>query len=199
MSIVTSTPPAAPLPPQRLWTIADVAVLPSELPTGPVRYELDNGRLITMPPPGDIHSAVDSDIHHELKVQGEKRGFGEVRSEGGLILWRNPDRLVGPDSMFIAKASLPVRRSPEGYLETIPDLAVEVRSKNDSQAAIEAKVADYLRAGVKVVWIVDPLKRCVTAYRANKLPELFNENDLLTIPDVIPGFQMPVKNAFAKV
>src|SRR6516162_8409608 len=97
MSIVATPPPSAPQPLQRLWTIADVAVLPSDLPTGPVRYEIDNGRLVIMPPPGDIHGVVDSDVHYELKRQGEKRGLGEVRSEVGLILWRNPDRLVGPD------------------------------------------------------------------------------------------------------
>ena len=43
-------PVADPIP--RLFTVADLAALPDELPSGPVHYELDNGRLITMPPPG---------------------------------------------------------------------------------------------------------------------------------------------------
>ena len=70
--------------------------------------------------------------------------------------WRNPDRLVGADAVFIANSSLPIRESSEGYLETIPDLVVEVRSKNDTLPAVQRKVDDYLTAGVKVVWVVDP-------------------------------------------
>src|SRR5262245_31756363 len=115
---------------KRLLTIADVAALPDELPTGSVRYELNNGELLIMPPAADDHGVCESNVVTELKIQGERRGHGQVRSgDSGLILWRNPDRLVGIDAGFVAKNSLPVRRSREGYLETIPDLIVEIRSK----------------------------------------------------------------------
>src|SRR5216684_4341273 len=58
----------------RLFTVADLAVFPSDLPSGPVVYELDNGRLIVMPPPGDIHGAVETILAAELRNQGDKRG-----------------------------------------------------------------------------------------------------------------------------
>src|SRR5713226_9077293 len=124
MSVVsTPTPSPSPSPPQRLLTVADLAVLPSELPSGTVLYELDNGRLIIMPPPGDIHGAVESKVTVELAIQGERRGHGKVRcGDVGVILWRDPDRVVGADAVFIANRSLPLRVSAEGYLETIPDL-----------------------------------------------------------------------------
>ena len=39
-------------PCQRLFTAADLEALPSELPSGPIDYELDNGRLVfIMVPP----------------------------------------------------------------------------------------------------------------------------------------------------
>ncbi|MBV9122370.1 MAG: Uma2 family endonuclease [Planctomycetes bacterium] len=184
-----------PLP--RLFTAADLAVLPSELPSGPVLYELDNGRLITMPPPGDIHGAVESNLVTELKNQGERRGLGKVRSgDVGIVLWRNPDRVVGADAVFIANKSLPLRRSPEGYLETIPDLVVEVRSKNDTKPYIERKVADYLTAGVRVVWVPDPDARTLTAYRPGQEPQVFTDQDTLTIEDVIPGLQIAFRDIF---
>ena len=78
-----------------------------------------------MPPPGDIHGAVQSNVVTQLKIQGEFRGLGRARTEVGLILRRNPDRLTGPDAVFATAALLPLRRSAEGYLETIPEL-VEV-------------------------------------------------------------------------
>jgi Uma2 family endonuclease len=184
-------------PPTRPLTVADLDALPSELPSGPVRYELDNGRLEIMPPPGDEHGAVENNIAADLKTQGERRGHGKARcGEVSVVLWRDPDRVVGADAVFIANASLPIRLSPEGYLETIPDLAVEVRSKNETLLAIQRRVEDYLAAGVRVVWVADPTARTVTAYRRDQAPQIFTEADTLTIEDVIPGFQMTVRDIF---
>jgi Uma2 family endonuclease len=180
----------------RLFSAADLAVLPSDLPSGPVLYELHHGRLITMPPPGDIHGAVEGNLAAALKVQGEWRGHGKARSgDVGIVLSRNPDHVFGADAVFIANASLPVRRSPEGYLETMPELVVEVRSKNDTGAALERKAADYLAAGVRVVWVADPLGRTVTEHRKDTPPRVYGEADTLTIEDVIPGFLLPVQQA----
>src|SRR5262245_54166127 len=130
----------------RLLTAADLAVLPSELPSGPVLYELDDGRLILRGPNDYLHAAVELNIATELKLQGEHRGFGRASCGGvGVILRRNPDRVVGADALFIAKSSLPARVSPEDYLETTPDLAVEVRGMFDTQLEVDHKVNDYLK------------------------------------------------------
>ncbi len=180
----------------KLFTVADVAELPSELPSGPILYELDNGRLIVMPPPGDVHGAVESNLITALKSQGEHRGHGKARSgDVGIVLWRNPDRLVGADAVFLANRSLPIRRSSEGYLETIPDLAVEVRSKNDSAPVVQRKVDDYLTAGVQVVWVVDPAARTVTVHRRGEEAKVYRDTDTLTLEDIIPGFELLVSDA----
>src|SRR5438067_9191860 len=131
MTIAASRPPIEIR--ERMYTAADLAELPSELPSGTVRYEIDNGRLITMPPPGDEHGAVEANFAFLLKLNGQRRDLGKTRcGDVAVILWRDPDRVVGADAVFIANASLPIRRSREGYLETIPDLVVEVVSKNDT-------------------------------------------------------------------
>ena len=182
---------------ERLLTVADVAVLPRELPTGPVDYELRDGRLVIMAPTGDVHGSSQTRLGGELYYQGEKRGFGSAYSETGVILGRNPDRLVGPDNCFVMKSSLPLRTSPEGYLETIPELVVEIRSKNDSPAALEVKVADYLRAGVKVVWLVDPLAKTVAVCRAGEeAAVVLGEAETLTAEEIIPGFRLPLAELF---
>jgi Uma2 family endonuclease len=157
---------------------------------------LDNGELIIMSLPGDDHGAVQSNFLLELKRQGEERGHGKARGEVGIILWRNPDRVVGPEALFVAKSSLPLRLSREGYLETIPDVIVEVRSKNDTQPEVDHKVADYIKAGVKLVWVADSAKEIVTEYRPGQPPRLYTITDTLTVEDIIPGFQMPVRRVF---
>src|SRR5262245_7276660 len=183
----------------RLFTVADVAVLPAELPSGPVRYELDNGRLIAMPPAGGTHEVIEGNLIAALQFQGEAKGLGKARcGDVGIILWRHPDRLVGADAVFVASHSLPIRHSSEGYLETIPELVVEVLSKNDTMPAASRKVQDYLWAGVRLVWLVDPEGRTITVYQPGDAPVVLGENDTLTAEGTIPGFSLAVRDALAE-
>jgi Uma2 family endonuclease len=183
-------------PAQRLFTVADLEALPTELPSGPIDYELDNGRLIFVVPPGDTHGAVQSNIATELKLQGERQGHGKVRTEVGVVLWRNPDCVLTPDVLFISKKSLPLGRSREGYLETIPNLVVEVRSKNDSLKYIQRKVHQYLKAGVEIVWVADAESKTVRAHTATAAPEVYGQANKLKLPRLIPGFSMRVADVF---
>jgi Uma2 family endonuclease len=180
----------------KILTAADLAALPSELPSGTVRYELHHGVLVTLPPLGDIHGAVESNFATELKVQGERRGHGKARSgDVGIVLARNPDHLYGADVVFITNARLPICRTPEGYLETVPELIVEVRSKNDTLAALERRAQDYLQASAVVVWVIDPFNRNVVEYRQGGASRTYAEDDTLTVPDLIPGFSLLVREA----
>ncbi len=194
----TATQPAPTAPPEpaiRLLTAGDLACFPSDLPSGPVRYELHHGRLVVMPPPGDFHSVMLTRLGHALMTQGELAGHGEARTgEFGLLLGRDPDRLYGPDSGFITKARLPVVRSSEGYLETIPELLVEARSPNDTLAYTASKAEIYLAAGAVLVWVLDPVGRRVFAYRAGAAPTEMAEDQALTCEDLIPGFRLVIRD-----
>ncbi len=198
MSIVENEPALQPFDANaRVFTTADLEELPTDLPSGPIDYELDNGRLVLiMVPPGNIHGAAQSNIATHLKVQGEFKGLGKARTEVGVVLWKDPDRVVTPDVLFIASKSLPIRTSPEGYLETIPELVVEVRSKNDSLRYVERKVEHYLKAGVEVVWVVDPATKTVAVHTAQVAPVVFARADILELPGIIADFSLPVADVF---
>jgi Uma2 family endonuclease len=177
-------------------TAADLAAMPTDLPSGPVKYELDDGRIVPMSPPGNQHGRIQAIFCSELREQGEKAGHGIAYGEVGVILWRNPDRVVGIDNGFVKTASLPIPTSPEGYLERAPDLMVEIRSKNDKRAYIDRKVSDYLRAGAKVVVVVDPLAESVAIHRPGDQPHILTARDTLTFDDIIPGFHLAVADLF---
>src|SRR5829696_6456301 len=89
----------------RLLTAADLAVLPTVLPSGDVKYELDDGRLVIMPPPGDIHGLTQAAVVRHLGTGAQDLGLGKVRGEVGIVLRRGPDRVVGADSAFILTTS----------------------------------------------------------------------------------------------
>ena len=182
---------------RRLLTIADLAAFPDQLPSGPVKYELADGRLVTlMAPPGGDHGRMQLRVGIILFTHAEKLGLGEAFGEVGVILRRNPDSVRAPDAAFVLKRSLPVRMSPEGYLETIPELVVEVRSKNDSLPELRAKADEYLDAGVQLVWLVDPASTTVTVCRAKQSPQKLAVGDVLKAAGVIPGFRVPVAELF---
>ena len=149
-----------------------------------------------MSPPGAIHGSLQLRIGAALFNQGEAKGHGKAYTEVAVVLDRDPDHVFGADAAFIAKRSLPVRESSEGYLETTPELVVEIRSKNDTKAEIAEKVADYLKAGCVLVWTIDPEPKCVIEHRPNFEPKTYHITDALTFDDVIPGFHLPLIELF---
>lgn len=186
--------------PTRLLTAADLAALPRELPSGPVHYELWKGVLTVIAPPGHIHGRVESRFAVLFDRYGEQPGHGEGSSgEAGILLHRDPDTVFGADAYFHTSEQLPVRLSPEGWVETIPAIVTEIRSKNDTNPKVADKVADYLAAGVHVVVVADPRRKRVSVHRVGQAAVELGITDTLSIEDVIPGFLVPVTELFRGV
>ena len=185
-----------PTPVAPLLTSADLAAMPDQLPSGPVDFDLHEGRLVLMSPPGWRHGNLQARISSALVSQGEERGHSEAGSGGGVILSRKPDTVVGPDALFVTKRSMPIRESPEGYLETIPELVAEIRGKNDSLAEFNCYVANYLQAGVQLVWMVDPQSKTVAEHRPGAATCKLTVADTLHCDDIIPGFALPLAEFF---
>lgn len=64
------------------------------------------------------------------------------------------------------------------------------------QDEIQAKVRDYLEAGVKLVWVIDPMFRTVVVYRPDHHPEMFAGEEELTGEPHLPGFRCNVAKLF---
>jgi Uma2 family endonuclease len=66
---------------------------------------------------------------------------------------------------------------------------VEVLAHDDHPANTLEKVAHWLKAGVRLVWVVDADKRTGRVYRADGSESLLGPNDALDGEDVLPGFR----------
>ncbi|MBY0231915.1 MAG: Uma2 family endonuclease [Gemmataceae bacterium] len=108
-----------------------------------------------------------------------------------------PTKMRGGDICFYSYTRLPKGEVPDGELDAVPDLVGEVKSPTDRWIDLFAKVQEYFKAGVLVVVIVDPEKRTASVYRPPAEQAIFEETDALTIPDVLPGFSVPVARLFA--
>jgi Uma2 family endonuclease len=152
------------------------------------RTELVRGRLIVHEPPGGRHGYVAANLAFRLHQHIDLTGAGAVFvGDVGFTLHRDPDTVRGPDVAFVRKDRLP-QPIPNTYLEFAPDLVVEVLSHNDRPGEVLAKVGDWLDAGARLVWVIDPERRLARVYRADGTEHILEEADQLLGEDVLPGF-----------
>jgi Uncharacterized protein conserved in cyanobacteria len=120
-----------------------------------------------------------------------------MRRGDRIHLRRIPDTVRAPDVSFVAKARIPATGVPKTYWPFAPDLAVEIVSPWDRFADVQTKVAEYLEAGTRLVWVWNPPTRTVFVYRSLRDVQVLGEEDELSGEDVVPGFRCPVKRVFA--
>ena len=123
------------------------------------------------------------DIGHFLRTHPTGR---LVAAETGFVLSTNPDTVRAPDVAFIRHDRIP-NPMPRGYARFAPDLAVEVLSPDDRPGEVGEKVADWLKAGTQLVWIIDPDRREARVHRANGTVSIVSESESLDGDDVLPG------------
>jgi Uma2 family endonuclease len=114
-----------------------------------------------------------------------------VYAETGFKLASDPDTVRGPDMAFIRTERLP-DPEPVGFPDFAPDLVVEVLSPGDRPGAVLAKVADWLSAGTRLVWVLDPSRRVARVYRDDGTEEVLTADQALAGEDVVPGFSCPI-------
>ena len=166
----------------------------ANLPDEPLRHELIKGELLTMPLPKAEHGRVSANLTILLGQHARANMLGEVCTESGYKLERDPDTVLGPDVSFVSQNRIAL--SPEGYHDGPPDLAVEVLSPGDRRGRVEHKLSLWLELGTRSVWLVNPRRRTVEVCKSTGERKLFHETDEL-VDDTVPGFRVKVSEIFA--
>lgn len=100
-----------------------------------------------------------------------------------------------PDLAFVAAYRLPNR--VRDVVKLAPDLAVEIVSPNDKFFEVEEKALEYLKSGVRLVWVISPLSKAVFVYHPDvEVPDVIGLSDELDGENVIPGFKLKVSALF---
>jgi Uma2 family endonuclease len=160
------------------------------------RCELVKGELRIMSPAGFQHGAIIIQLSTLLANHVHKHKLGVVAgAETGYKLAKNPDTVRGADVSFVSAQRLP-NPLPTKFWDGAPDLAVEVVSPDDTLQEVEDKVDEYLAAGAKLVWVVNPKRRTLTIHRPSGAPQVLRDADELSGEDVIPGFRCSVAAIF---
>lgn len=168
----------------------------SELPEDhEYRHELVRGTLVREPRPGVHHGVQAMELAAVLHGFVRRQDIGRVMIEAGFILSENPVTLRGPDIAFVSAGRL-TDGIPLGFFHGAPDLAIEIVSRSNRRAEIQARVDDYLGAGTRLVWVVDSIRESVVVHRAGgHIEHLYPEDDLRG-GEVLPGFRVRVGDLF---
>lgn len=169
------------------------------------RVELVRGVLVVREPPGYRHGIVIGNLHFALRsfLVAEQARLALAQPMGhltvgdtGFTLQRKPDTVRGPDLAYVSRER---HDGPaiDGYLELAPDIAIEVRSPGDRTGAVMEKITDFLNAGARLVWVVDPRRQQVIAYADDGAVTVFANDDALDGGEVLPGFRCPLSEIFA--
>jgi len=152
------------------------------------RAELLRGVLVVREPAGSRHGLVTMNLGAELAVYAKQTGAGGVyAAESGFKLASDPDTVRAPDIAFVTRERLPPPNTT-GYPALAPDLAVEVLSPGDRPGEVLTKVADWLSAGTRLAWVLDPERRLARVYRHDGTETIVTAEGALAGEDVLPGF-----------
>jgi Uma2 family endonuclease len=122
----------------------------------------------------------------------DSRKLGIVVTRAGFTLARDPDTVRASSGAFVRADRITQGALPNGFWDGAPDLAIEVLAPSDTFERAEEKVDDYLRAGTRLLWVINPLRKILMVYRSNRTPNLLGKIDQVDGEDVVPGFRLPI-------
>ncbi|MBW4547607.1 MAG: Uma2 family endonuclease [Symplocastrum torsivum CPER-KK1] len=62
---------------------------------------------------------------------------------------------------------------------------------------IREKIQSFLELGARVGILIDPDKQTVTIYRSTTEPVVLTDADILTIPELFPGWEVPISELWS--
>lgn len=165
------------------------------LPDDGHRHSLVGGCVVAEPVPSHRHDRVRRRLERLIEDFLAEHELGECFGEAGYLLAERPDTVRGPDISFISQSRLEGFNDAK-FFRGSPDLAIEILSPSNRAGEIHGKIADYLAAGARLCWVVDPERRRVSVYSKLLFPIHLAWDDVLEGADVLPGFSVRVAALF---
>jgi Uma2 family endonuclease len=173
----------------RLLTRDDVEALPENR-----GVELVDGVLVEKQPVGLEALWIASEILFLLRSQVPK-SFAYIINEAMLYPFGDNRNGRRPDCCAILATKFP-NGLPKNNPIVVPDLVVEVLSPSDLAQEVEDRLHRYLKAGVPLVWLVNPELRTVRIHRPDGTSHTLEADAEITGEGVLPMFKCTIAKFF---
>ena len=160
-------------------------------------YELIEGDLVEMSPPGIEHAQVENQSAYLLTGYNKQARLGRVLTgEVGFYTREGNFDVRAADVAFISYTRLPADQPHPGYGRIAPELVIEIVSPHDRADRIEEKVQEWLDFGVLAVWVIYPQTRRIHVFQRGQQPLILRADDTITGDPALPGFSAAVHEFF---
>jgi len=151
------------------------------------------GALIVMTPVGGEGGSYEMELGADLTLWNRQTNLGKTFSSSTLFkLPTGGDR--SPDAAWVElsrwQSLTPEQRRK--FPPIAPDFVIELRSPTDNLELLQAKMQEYMDAGVRLGWMLNPQEQQVEIYRQGQPKEVRELPTELSGEDVLPGFVLSV-------
>jgi Uma2 family endonuclease len=179
---------------ERLYTVAEFEVFIAREENAERFYELIDGEIVEKVPTEE-HSLIVGNFYLALRTFVDPRDLGRVAFEVRRRAKDDDQNSRLPDCEFTSKARLlPVVK--KGAVPQMPDLAIEVKSPDDTFIKLRQKAIYYLNNGTRLVWLVFPDQRQIEIHTSDSAVKTLDIDDTLDGGNVLPGFSVLMKDMF---
>jgi Uma2 family endonuclease len=177
---------------QRLMTVEEFEAFEAQPENQDRLLELIDGEVVEKLPTQE-HALIEANVAMPLNFYAHQTKSGRVGTNGRHRKQEDQHNSRLPDVSFDRTPGPLVRK---GAVLHLPDLAVEIKSPDDSYNRMREKARYYLANGVKMVWLIFPEKRMVEVYAPDADVEILLEHETISGRDVLPGFTLAVRDVF---
>jgi len=170
------------------------------------RYEVVEGVLVRVAGSGKRATTIGGNVYFALRSFVQPRRLGVPTPADGVYKFAGAETGLLPDAGFYVAARDALITDPTKPIPFAPDLAAGVASPDQTALDMAAKARRYLRGGTRLVWVLWPERREADVWRPDDLRTRYQDmrpsttlgvDDALDGEDVVPGFSLPLADAFA--
>lgn len=152
------------------------------------------GELIVMGPTASETGRRNARLTFRLCQWAEQHGTGICFDSSAGFTLPNGAK-VSPDASWIKRDRYEALTEDEReqFAPLCPDFVVELRSKTDRLARLQAKMSEYIENGALLGWLIDPAARRVYVYRPDREVETLDAPETIAGDPVLPKFLLQLR------
>jgi Uma2 family endonuclease len=177
--------------PTSVPTLEEFLQLPETKPAS----EYIDGKIYQKSMPQGQHSTLQIELASAINQAGKAKKLAYAFTE---LRCTFAGQSIVPDIAVFEWQRIPVDENGRiaNKFEIAPDWTIEILSPEQSASRVIRKITFCLKNGTKLGYLVDADDESITVFEPDRLPEVKEKQDLLTVLSVLSNWQLTVEDVF---